>query len=108
MATPGPIALVGGDEFHPGNEPIDRFLANERAGGPAFVLATRMTCFPVPGSSTDVGTMKRILIFTSAFSGVQVPPALVVFSSPISGPPGPPELKSPAPAKRAKNMPRKY
>lgn len=40
MTTPGPIALVGGDEFHPGNEPIDRFLAENRADGPAFVLAT--------------------------------------------------------------------
>ena len=40
MTTPGPIALVGGDEFHPGNETIDRFLAEERAKGPAFVLAT--------------------------------------------------------------------
>ena len=40
MTTRGPIALVGGDEFHPGNEPIDRFLAEERAKGSAFVLAT--------------------------------------------------------------------
>jgi len=37
---PGPLALVGGDELHPGNEPIDRVLVEAAAGGPAFVLAT--------------------------------------------------------------------
>ena len=38
----GPLALVGGDELRPGNEPIDRDLvAAARAhGGPAFVVAT--------------------------------------------------------------------
>ena len=38
----GPLALVGGAELQPGNEPIDRGLvAAARAhGGPAFVLAT--------------------------------------------------------------------
>ena len=38
--TPGPLALVGGDELHPGNEPIDRVLVETAGGGPAFVLAT--------------------------------------------------------------------
>lgn len=38
--TAGPLALVGGDELHPGNEPIDRVLVEAAAGGPAFVLAT--------------------------------------------------------------------
>jgi cyanophycinase-like exopeptidase len=40
----GPLALVGGDEFQPGNEPHDRFLADaaERLGRnrPAFIIAT--------------------------------------------------------------------
>jgi cyanophycinase len=38
--TPGPLALVGGDELNPGNEPIDRVLIDAATGGPAFVLAT--------------------------------------------------------------------
>jgi cyanophycinase len=36
----GPLALVGGDELHPGNEEQDRILAEAAGGGPAFVLAT--------------------------------------------------------------------
>jgi len=36
----GPLALVGGDELKPGNEPHDRLLATAAADGPAFVLAT--------------------------------------------------------------------
>jgi cyanophycinase len=38
--TPGPLALVGGDELHPGNEDQDRVLVEAAGGGPAFVLAT--------------------------------------------------------------------
>jgi cyanophycinase len=38
--TPGPLALVGGDELSPGNEPQDRVLVQAAGGGPAFVLAT--------------------------------------------------------------------
>ena len=38
--TAGPLALVGGDELHPGNEPQDRVLVEAAGGGPAFVLAT--------------------------------------------------------------------
>jgi cyanophycinase len=41
--TAGPLALVGGDEFQPGNEPHDRLLveaANRRPASPAFVIAT--------------------------------------------------------------------
>jgi cyanophycinase len=38
--TPGPLALVGGDELKPGNEPQDEVLVRAGAGGPAFVLAT--------------------------------------------------------------------
>jgi len=37
---PGLLALVGGDEFHPGNEPHDRRLAEAAAGRPALILAT--------------------------------------------------------------------
>lgn len=40
MTEPGPLALVGGDELNPGNEPQDRVLAEAARGGPAFVLAT--------------------------------------------------------------------
>lgn len=36
----GPLALVGGAEFRPGNEPQDERLAAAAGGGPAFVLAT--------------------------------------------------------------------
>jgi cyanophycinase len=40
MAEPGPLALVGGDELKPGNEPQDELLARAADGGPSFVLAT--------------------------------------------------------------------
>lgn len=36
----GPLALVGGDELNPGNEPQDRILAEAAGDGPAYVLAT--------------------------------------------------------------------
>ena len=36
----GPLALVGGDELRPGNEPQDRILVDAARGGPAFVVAT--------------------------------------------------------------------
>src|SRR5581483_7672052 len=38
--TAGPLALVGGDELHPGNEEQDRVLVAAAGAGPAFVLAT--------------------------------------------------------------------
>jgi len=38
--SPGPLALVGGAELGPGNEPQDRLLADAASGGPAYVLAT--------------------------------------------------------------------
>lgn len=37
---PGPLALVGGDELNPGNEPQDEVLVAAASGGPAYVLAT--------------------------------------------------------------------
>ncbi len=40
MTTPGPLALVGGDELHPGNEEQDRVLVEAAGGGHAYVLAT--------------------------------------------------------------------
>lgn len=41
MAGPGLLALIGGDEFHPGNEPHDEILAaSARGRGPAYVVAT--------------------------------------------------------------------
>ena len=36
----GPLALVGGDELHPGNEPQDALLAEAATAGPAYVMAT--------------------------------------------------------------------
>lgn len=38
--TSGPLALVGGDEFRPGNEETDAALIAAAAGGPAFILPT--------------------------------------------------------------------
>lgn len=38
--APGPLALVGGDELKPGNEPQDAELVRAAGGGPAYVLAT--------------------------------------------------------------------
>ena len=38
-SRPGPLALVGGDELNPGNEPQDEVLVAAAKGGPAFVLA---------------------------------------------------------------------
>jgi cyanophycinase len=40
MSRWGPLALVGGDELKPGNEPQDEVLAWAAGDGPAFVLAT--------------------------------------------------------------------
>jgi cyanophycinase len=38
--VPGPLALVGGNELNPGNEPQDHVLVAAAGAGPAFVLAT--------------------------------------------------------------------
>lgn len=39
-SEPGPLALVGGDELKPGNEPQDEVLVAAAGTGPAFVLST--------------------------------------------------------------------
>jgi len=36
----GPLALVGGDELNPGNEPQDEVLVRAAGEGPAYVIAT--------------------------------------------------------------------
>ncbi len=36
----GPLILVGGTEFMPGNEPHDRLFADAAGAGPAYVIAT--------------------------------------------------------------------
>jgi cyanophycinase len=36
----GPLALVGGDELNPGNEPQDELLSSAAGQGPAYVVAT--------------------------------------------------------------------
>ena len=38
--VPGLLALVGGDEFNPGNEEQDRLLAAAAGSGPAYVVPT--------------------------------------------------------------------
>jgi cyanophycinase len=45
MATraPGPLVLVGGAEFGPGNEPHDRRWVDAAGAGPAYVVATAAT-----------------------------------------------------------------
>lgn len=40
MTGRGPLALVGGSELLPGNEPVDEVLVRAAGGGRAFVLAT--------------------------------------------------------------------
>ena len=40
QAGSGFLALVGGDEFMPGNEAHDRLLVEHRAQGPAYVVPT--------------------------------------------------------------------
>jgi cyanophycinase len=39
-SRPGPLALVGGDELNPGNEPQDKILVAAAGRGPAYVLAS--------------------------------------------------------------------
>jgi len=54
--SPGPLALVGGDEFRPGNEEHDGLLAEHvrERGGPAFVVATAARAQPDAAVATAV------------------------------------------------------
>jgi cyanophycinase len=55
--SPGPLALVGGDEFRPGNEAQDRRLvaAAHAHGGPAYVVATAAREHPEAAVATARG-----------------------------------------------------
>jgi len=63
--VPGLLALVGGDEFHPGNEEQDRMLAAAAKSGPAFV---------VPTAAARQGPEKAVALATRWFKqfGLQV------------------------------------
>lgn len=52
---PGILALVGGDEFHPGNDEQDRLLASARASGAAYVVPTA-AARQGPSSAVDTAT----------------------------------------------------
>jgi cyanophycinase len=60
MGEPGPLALVGGDELKPGNEPHDEILARTAGGGPAFVLATAAREHPEVAVSNAVAWFGRL------------------------------------------------
>jgi cyanophycinase len=60
MGEPGPLALVGGDELKPGNEPHDEILVRAAGGGPAFVLATAARERPEVAVSNAVGWFGRL------------------------------------------------
>src|SRR3954467_15225758 len=70
MTTPGPLALVGGDELHPGNEQQDRALVEAAGDGPAFVLA------PAAGRERPALAVRRAVDwFASLGLGVEELPA---------------------------------
>jgi cyanophycinase len=48
----GPLALVGGDEFRPGNEAQDRLLLEAADGRPAYIVATAARDAPEAAVST--------------------------------------------------------
>ncbi|HWF58043.1 MAG TPA: Type 1 glutamine amidotransferase-like domain-containing protein [Candidatus Dormibacteraeota bacterium] len=48
----GPLALVGGAEFGPGNEEQDRVLAAAAAGGPAYVVCAAVRSHPEQAVAT--------------------------------------------------------
>jgi cyanophycinase len=60
MAEPGPIALVGGDELKPGNEPHDELLVRAAGRGPAFILATAAREHPEVAFSNAVAWFDRL------------------------------------------------
>jgi cyanophycinase len=70
MSTRGPLALVGGDELNPGNEPQDEVLARAAGDGPAFVLATA-----AGRQRPDVAVANAVRWFESLGLAVQELPA---------------------------------
>ncbi|MEX0743087.1 MAG: Type 1 glutamine amidotransferase-like domain-containing protein [Actinomycetota bacterium] len=60
MGEPGPLALVGGDELKPGNEPHDELLVRAAGSGPAFVLATAAREHPEVAVSNAVAWFDRL------------------------------------------------
>jgi cyanophycinase len=60
MGEPGPLALVGGDELRPGNEPHDEALVRAAGRGPAFVLATAARERPEVAVSNAVAWFDRL------------------------------------------------
>lgn len=60
MGEPGPLALVGGDELKPGNEPHDELLVHAAGRGPAFVLATAAREHPEVAVSNAVAWFDRL------------------------------------------------
>lgn len=68
--TPGPLALAGGDEFGPGNEPQDEILVAAAGSGPAFVLATAAA-----GERSDLAVANAVRWFARLGLTVQELPA---------------------------------
>jgi cyanophycinase len=60
MGEPGPLALVGGDELKPGNEPHDELLVRAADSGPAFILATAAREHPEVAVSNAVAWFDRL------------------------------------------------
>lgn len=48
----GPLALVGGAEFQPGNEEQDRLLATAASGRPAYVVCSAIRVHPEQAAAT--------------------------------------------------------
>jgi cyanophycinase len=57
--TAGPLALVGGDEFHPGNEVQDALLCEAAAGRPAYIVATAARDSPEAAVATAQRWFRR-------------------------------------------------
>jgi cyanophycinase len=51
-AMSGPLALVGGAEFQPGNESLDRMLAEAAGGRPAYVVCAAVRLRPEQAAAT--------------------------------------------------------
>jgi cyanophycinase len=55
----GPLALVGGDEFHAGNEAQDALLCEAAAGRPAYIVATAARDSPEAAVATAQRWFRR-------------------------------------------------